>query len=277
MQNELFQKEKKFWIIVINSLVYFMLAYLAVIILTNSFSILMANVEGVNGKLYYYGFDVLNDYQQWSSELTILVFLFGTGFSLILGLIFKWLYKRIRRQSNHFKMFYLWGYFLSFTYFYGNIIVGSFFYFGVGVVFDQFSVPIVFKVLIAILTLIALIYLGNSSTRGFLISLNGYQKSIDRSEMGWFVKAQLLYPVLIGNVLILFLKLPNYKHAFMFDTLIWAMMIIPTIAIIIIFPRQPSIRFKHDVDHYKIFLTPLIILIIIALVYRFGLTNGIEF
>lgn len=276
LQNTI-SKEKQFWIIVINSLSYFMLAYVAVLILTNSFSIIMANIEGVDGVLYYYGFDVLNFDRSWSNELTFLIFFFGIGFSFALGLLFERIYKRIRKHTSHRKMFFLWGYILSFTYFFGNVLVGAFFYFGTGVLFEAFSIPILFRIIFGVIALGALIYLGIHSTRGFLISLNSYQTFIERNEFAWFLKAQLLYPVIIGSVLILFLKIPHHNDFFMLDTLVWSTIIVPVSTIFINLKSQKSIRFKRKNLAIKVFYLPIIIFIIAMLIYRIGLINGLEF
>ena len=277
MSSTLENKNKKFWIIVVNSLVYFLLAYLVVIILTNSFSILLANFEGVRGKLYYYGFDVLSETSHWSGELTFLVFFFGIGFSFFLGLIFERLYKRTRRHSYHFKMFYLWGYFLSFTWFFGNLLVGTFFFYGTGVIFEQFSLPWLFRIAAGLLAFIALIYLGVYAARGFQISLNTYLGYIERPELKWLLTAQFLYPVIIGNVFIFFLKIPEYNHVNMMDTIVWLTMVIPAISLFINLSGLPSIRFKQKNQSIRVFQVPLIICISALLVYRIGLMKGIEF
>lgn len=277
MPDTFISKEKQFWIIVLNSLSYFMLAYITVIILTNSFSILLANIEGVNGKLYYYGFDILSKQKRWSGDLIFLVFFFGTGFSFLLGLVFERAYKRKRRHSTPFKMFYLWGYLLSFTYFFGNIITGTFFYFGTGVLFVEFSLPGMFRILAGVGAFTALVYLGVYTTRGLLISLNSYQYFVERKDMNRLMRAQLLYPAIIGNILIVLLKIPMHHYVHMLDTLIWSTLMIPVAAVFISLPSQQSIRFKRKVDDIRIFPRPIIAFIILALIYRFGLMNGIEF
>lgn len=270
-------REKQFWIIVSNSLSYFMLAYFTIIILTNSFSILLANIEGIKGILYYYGFDVLNQDRTWPKELTLLIFFFGIGFSFLLGVVMKRFYKKNRRHSKPFKMFYLWGFFLGFVYFFGNVLVGSFFYFGTGVIFDAFSIPWVFRIISGFIALGVLIYLGVYATRSFVISLNSYQIFIDRQEYQWFMKAQLLYPFIIGNVLILFLKIPHHNDFFMLDTVVWACGIIPIIALFVNLSNQSSIRFKKSVPDIHVFILPLALFIVVMLLYRFGLSGGLKF
>ncbi|MCF8364528.1 MAG: hypothetical protein K9H16_02010 [Bacteroidales bacterium] len=277
MSFENISKEKNFWIIMVNSLSYFMLAYVAVVMLTNSFSILLANIEGVNGVLYYYGFDVLNPDRTWSGELTFLIFFLGIGFSFALGLLFERIYKLRRKHTSHLKLFFLWGYILSFTYFFGNVIVGAFFYFGTGVLFDTFSIPVLFRVVAGVVAAGALVYMGIYSTRGFVISLNSYQTFIERTEFNWFLKAQLLYPSIIGSVLILFLKIPHHNDFLMLDTLIWFALVIPVVTIFINLKGETSIRFKRKNLKIQIFKLPIIIFLIIILIYRLGLSNGLEF
>ncbi len=277
MSNHGLSKQKQFWIIVANSLSYFMLAYFTVIILSNLFSILMANIDGVNGILYYYGFDILSPDRIWSKELTFLIFFFGIGFSFALGLFFERIYKKKRRHSKHFKMYYLWGYFLSYTYFFGNIIAGSFFYFGTGVIFEVFHIPILFRILLGVIAMAVLVYLGKYATRGFIISLNSYQTFVERQDYVRLMKAQLLYPFIIGNVLILFLKIPHHKDFFMLDTLVWVTGIIPIISLFFNLSGQSSIRFKKKIPAIRLFQIPIIMFILVMLLYRFGLSGGLKF
>ncbi len=264
-------KEKHFWLIVINSLSYFMLAYLAVIFLTNAFSLLLARIEGVGGTLTYFGVDLSNAPAMWSSELTFLIFFFGIGFSALLGLFAERYYKKHRRYSTHYKLLFLWVFYLGFTYFLGNIVVGAFFYFGPGVIFDELNLSFFFRIPIGLLALVALVYLGVYACRSFIISLNCYQKIIERSELAWFLKAQMLYPVIIGNVFIVLLKVPHHNDLYFLDTLIWATSLVPAISMMLTARKQSSIRFKKEPPPIHLLRYPLLAFIILALLYRFGL------
>lgn len=263
--------------IAVNSLAYFMLAYITVIVLTNSFSILIAHVEGVSGKLYYYGFDLIGAGNSWSSELTFLIFFFGIGFSFLLGVIFGSIFKKVRKHTRHSKIFFLWGFMISFTNFLGNVLVGAFFYFGTGVIFDKFSFPWIFRIISGVIAFAGLIYLGIYATRDFIISLNSYQRLIERQDLRWFIRAQLIIPAIAGNLLILLLKYPMHNYVKMLDTLVWTTMIIPLVALYINLSAQQGIRFKRKQPEIRIFPVPVIILIIVALLYRFGLADGLQF
>jgi hypothetical protein len=277
MASTRFTKEKHFWIIVINSLSYFMLAYITVITLTNFVSILLAKTENVKGILYYYGFNLFDIQQGWSKELTFLVFFFGIGFSAVIALLFEWVYKRLRKYSIHNKLFFLWGFFLGMVYFLGNVLVGAFFYFGTGVVFTDFNIPVLFRILTGIGALILLIYLGVFVTRSFLISLNCYVSDVNKQEYQWYMKAQLLYPFILGTVLILILKIPHHNEFFLLDTLIWLTGIVPVIAVFLKLSGQQSFHFRNKNVKIEVFYGPLTAFIILVLIYRIGLTNGIVF
>lgn len=277
LQKNEISKEVQFWTIAINSLAYFMLAFFTVIILTNSFSILLANLEGVEGVLYYYGFNILTFDRSWSKELTFLVFFFGISFSLVLGIIFERAYKKARKHSKHYKMYFLWGYFLSFSYFFGNVLVGSFFYFGMGVIFDIFSIPWVFRIVTGITALAALAFLGIYATRGFIISLNSYQTFVERPEFRWFIKAQLIYPAIIGIVITVFLKVPHHNDFFMLDNLVWFSLVVPILSLYLNLSSQPSIRFTRKLPPIHIFKIPILIFVTVMLIYRIGLIGGLKF
>jgi hypothetical protein len=277
MASTRFTKEKHFWIIVINSLSYFMLAYITVITLTNFVSILLAKTENVKGILYYYGFNLFDIQQGWSKELTFLVFFFGIGFSAILGFLFQRVYKKLRRHSKHYKMFFLWGFFLGMVYFLGNVLVGAFFYVGTGVVFEEFDIPVLFRILFGVVALVALIYTGIFATRSFLISLNCYLVDVSKIDYRFYMKAQLLYPFFIGNILIVFLKIPHHFEFYMLDTLIWLTGIVPVIAVFLNLSGQQSFHFRNKNVKIEVFYGPLTAFIILVLIYRIGLTNGIVF
>jgi hypothetical protein len=268
---------KTLFVLFINSLAYYMLAYFTIVILTNLFSILLAKTEGVSGVLRYYGFEVFNAQTTWSKELIFLVFFIGIGFSFALAVLFERIYKRIRRHTYHLKLYFQWGYFLGFIYFFGNLLIGAFFYFGTGVVFESFSIPMLFRILLGVASLIPLAYTGIYATRGFIISLNAYFTFVDRQEFGKYLRAIVLYPFIAGNILAFAIKIPHHLDLNFLDTLIWLTGIIPVAALLLSFKTHSSIRFKRRNKNVRFFMIPLILFVVILLIYRIGLIQGIVF
>ena len=192
-------------ILIINSLCYFLLAYYTVIILTNTFSILLARLNGFEGTLYYFGFQLSSDESTWTKDLFFLIFFIGIGFSFLLGLLFERLYRKSRKHVWPGKMFFLWGYIFSLSYFFGNIIVGSFFYFGPGVVFDNFSIPRIVRIIIGITAFFTLVIIGHFSARNILVSLNAYYRIVRQQDFRQLIKSHILFPLIIGNIIIFLL------------------------------------------------------------------------
>jgi hypothetical protein len=271
------QTKNSLFIIFINSLAYYLLAYFTIVLLTNLFSILLAKTEGMSSILHYYGFEILNSKSTWSKELIFLVFFIGTGFSFALAILFERIYKKIRRHKYHTKMFFLWGYFLGFTYFFGNVLVGAFFYFGSGVVFEAFSIPVFIRILFGIIILLPLTYVGIYATRGFIISLNSYYPFVDRLNYRKYLSAIVLYPFVAGNIIALAIKIPHHFELNFLDTLIWLTGIIPVSAMFLSYKTHSSIRFKRKTIHEKFFLTPIIVCALAIIIYRIVLSRGITF
>ncbi len=263
-------------VIAINSLVYFLLAYFFVIFFTNGFLLLIAVLNGTGGTLSYYGFD-LESQAAWTGDLKLLIYFFGTGISLLLGIVFERIYKSRRRRPYPQKIFFLWVYLIAFSYFFGNTLAGAFFYYGPGVVFEMFGIPFLLRILIGIAALILLIYTGIYATRGVLISLNSYYSFIDHQQFRSLIAAQLLYPYLFGMAIIFVLKIPHHADLKFLDTFVLACMIIPLLAAYFHAPRQHSIRFGGKNKNVRLLAAPLVLVFIVIAAYRLGLQNGLTF
>ena len=263
-------------IIFINSLCYCLLAYYTVILLTNTFSILLAGINGFDGTLYYYGFQLASDESTWSKDLSFLIFFIGIGFSFLLGLLFEWLYRKSRKHVWPGKMFFLWGYIFSFSYFFGNIIVGSFFYFGTGVVFDNFSIPRIIRIVIGIAAFFTLVIIGHFSARNILISFNAYYQMVRQQNFKQLFKNHILFPLLVGNIIIFLLKIPQQGTFNYLDSLVVLCVFIPVSSSWFSLPQHQSIRFKRKNDLCILNTRLIIITVLLITLVRAGLSFGIS-
>lgn len=259
-------------IIVLNSLVYFLLAYFTVILLSNGFILFLLQLNGTEASLHHYGISLKNAGDFWPDDLKILIFVIGIGFSFLLGIVFERIYKSIRKRPHHIKLFFLWAYLISFTVFFGNIIVGSFFYYGPGVVFEQFGFPNIIKVFIALVAAAAFSLVGIYSNRHILISMSIYRKIIHQRDFYQVITEQIILPFLLGNLLVFLLKYPHQSDFHYLDTVVLFTMFIPMIAVIFSIRQQASIRFKRKSDKISLYILPIILLALVMLVYRFALS-----
>ncbi len=267
--------KEKYWIVTFNSVVYFLLAYYSVILLTNIFSLILARIYGFTGVLYYFGFLLNITEEQWTDDLVFIIFFFGISFSLLIGIFSERIYRRVIKSTSHDKMFFLWAYFISFTYFFGNIIVGVVYYFGIGVVFNYFSVPLMIKILFAAIAFSALIIIGRHSVRNVILSLNPYFNEIQEPDLVKYLNIQILYPALIGNAIIFLLKMPHHNLFSFYD--IYTFLCIFIIILTIYAARNYGlpIKFKRTNNSFILQKTPLILVILIIVLIRIVFVLGI--
>ena len=268
------ENKNAYWVIMINSLVYFLLAYFFIITLTNLSSIFFAKLSGFDATLYYWGASVETGTENWDKSTIFGVFLLGPGIALIAGIIFERLYKRTRKYITHIKLFFLWGFTISFSYFFGNIIVGAFFNFGIGVAFRALSIPLFIRILLALVSVAALFFIGKYSAQHILVSFNSYYIKINPDQFKSLLNAQLLDPFFFGNVIIFLLKIPHQDEFYYLDTLILLMMSIFIIPVYITNKQTFSVNFKRKNKRFEFQTKPLILLLILILVFRIGLSYG---
>jgi hypothetical protein len=264
-------------IIMINSTAYFMLAYVFTITLINFISMVMAKwVYKLDGTLYHYGFDLDRSDFTWSLDSVVLIFFIGVTVALLFGVVFQIMYQKVRKGSGHFKLFLLWAYLIAYTIFFGDIVFGAFINYMPGAFFNYMNVPMVFRVIIGIGGLIMLFVIGQISAKNILISLNIYLRKASISQIEPYFYAQLIFPFVIGNILIFILKIPNQAKFEYIDTLVLLSMVIIVISVFFRIEKLQSINFTRHRDSFKLKPIPVIVAIIAILLFRFGLGMGLS-
>ncbi len=267
--------------IVINSLVYFLIAYYFVIFSFNLFSMILAKSIGFEVELFYYGFTHAG--QEWTRVDTILVFFLGNAFTLVLAMIFERLYRKQRRYAKGIKMLFLWIYLIAIIWFLGNIIVGAFFNFGIGAAIRAYRIPFFLRLLFAMASVFALFYLGRNAQKHVTVSANLYfPKLLGRDTGSYFIHIIAL-PILLGLLVIVLLKLPNIARYQYMDLYILFTVVFFLAGLFFRYQSYGSLTFKtHGPDKYKIKKSncnisyiPLVILILILAAVRIGLMNGV--
>lgn len=267
------QKDQLF--IMINSLIYFMLAYFSVVTFTNLFSMLLGVANGCDGTLYYYGFILNPVHGSWSKDLVFQVFMLGTSVSLATGILFERLYKQKRKHSSPQKMYFLWFFILSFTWFFGNVIVGGLANFGIGAAFRSFSIPLIIRIVFSVGAVVTLLLIGYYSRFHVLISANIYFTHIRISGFRRFLMFQILVPAIIGNILIFLSKIPHHAEFFYLDSLV-VLSVFLFIAGLYLNPSSlQSINFKPHNKTTEILVVPLAIMFLVIIILRIGLSSGL--
>ncbi|MCF8303873.1 MAG: hypothetical protein K9I94_11405 [Bacteroidales bacterium] len=267
---------KAFIILAINSLIYFMLAYYVVILLTNGFSIFLAKTIGLDSVLYHYGFFMDSSSHRWSNEDIILVYLLGNGLTLVLGLIFGRLNMKMVSSNGLSKLFFLWGFMLSFIWFFGNIIVGAFVNFGIGAAMRAMSLPLLAMIIMAILAIAMLIVTGKFTARFTMLTLASFFPRILGYERIKGFYALILIPMIAGNLLVFLLKIPHQTAFHYQETLILISGFIILAGAVYEYREMPNFSFKNNPQPVRLQYIAAALTILTISAVRIGLANGVS-
>lgn len=265
-----------FWIIVFNSLVYYLLAILTVILSSNLFALLLGAINEFQGKLFYYGFIIYPIDGHWSQDDVALIFMFGIMYTLFFAILFERLYKWRRKYSENIKLYFLWCYILAITWFFGNVIIGAFSNYSIGAVMEVLGIPMVIRIIIAILFGVLLFFLGRLSIKNVLISGNIYFKHLHSDKNFFLIKAQLLFPAILGILAYFLYRIPHQGDYQFRDTLAHMTVLIFILGAFWGTLQPRSIGFKRKRDWIDFDFYALGILTVIAIFIRVFLRDGIS-
>lgn len=264
-------------VIIVNSLVYFLLAYFFVITLSNVFSILLGKISGFDGTLYYYGFVLHEQSSRWSGGNIFLIYGLGIGITLFTGILSERWYRAICHDHIKAKLFILWVSIISFTWFFGNVIVGSFINFGIGAAMRAVSIPFIVKIIIAIIAVGALTGIGYYLQTHILISSNMYYREFSKSKFKNFLLVQIIIPAIVGITIVMFYKYPHSAEYQYMDLLCLLPVLFLALGSFIERPILPSLGKTRKHNSFQFNKNAFFFLVIIMILYRFGLSHGLKF
>jgi len=265
--------------IIVNSLIYFLLAYHIVAFSANLFIIFIAKLIGFNAVLSYKGFILTEG--NWTNDNIILVYFFGNLFSLIVSLFFLSRYYNINQTRARIKILYLWIYIISLSWFFGEIIVGAVVKTGVGAALIAFEVPLFLRLLLALIGISVLFFIGHKTRRDVLLSANLYYPLLSSRRVRNFFVNQILIPSIIGFAIIILLKLPNLNQYHYVDLFMLLSIGITIMGFFYRLYMLNGITFQNTGKNIarnecSISFLPIVILVILVLIIRIGLNNGIS-
>ncbi|MCF6170699.1 MAG: hypothetical protein L3J66_06980 [Bacteroidales bacterium] len=269
--------------IVVNSVAYLLIAYYLVVFSFNIFSMILAKSLGFDVELFYYGFTHTG--KEWTRNETIMVFFVGNAFTLVVAMIFERLYSKQRKYSKGIKILYLWVYLIAIIWFLGNIIIGSFFNFGIGAAIRAYRIPFFLRLIFAMSSVAFLVVLGIKAQKHVRVSANLYFPKLLSSDTGSFFLHQILFPLIIGLLVIILLKLPELARYNFMDLYVLFTVVFFLAGLFFRFGSHESITFKsHDstkdqvrVRNCRISYFPILIAVLVLALIRIGLMDGLAF
>ena len=262
-------------IIIGNSTVYFLLACFFVIISCNLFQMLLGIFVGFDAHLYYFGYVLSSG--NWSDSNIFMIFFFGNSFSLLTAIISEKIFRRKRKHPSRANMFFLWVYIISLVWFLGNIIIGVFFNFGIGVALRSIEMPFIARLLIGAVAVTIMFFIGNLTRKSVIISSNAYYTMLLKEDYSKFIKNQILWPSILGITLYTLFKFPNMSK---FNFLDMAVLSCIAFFILGLFYNRKTVKtftFKRLEDDFTFSLTSFVLLFVVAIFIRLFLARGLSF
>lgn len=262
-------------IIIGNSTVYFLLACFFVIISCNLFQMLLGVFVGFDARLYYFGYILSNS--NWSDSNIFMIFFFGNSFSILTAIVSEKIFRRKRKHPSRANMFFLWVYIISLVWFLGNIIIGVFFNFGIGVAFRSIEMPFIARLIIGAVAVTIMFFIGNLTRKSVIISSNAYYAKLPKEDASNFIRNQILWPSIIGIILYTLFKFPNMSKFNFLDMAVLCCIAFIILGLFYNSKKTKTLTFKRLENKFTFSKTSLAILLIVAIFIRLFLAQGLSF
>lgn len=267
----------------LNSAGLYILSYLVIYLAYQLSGILAASVYGIDSVLFYYElyFPIGNASPLWTRMNIIAITMVGPFISVLISiLLFKVVL--IREKLNpQLRLFLLWVAFHGATHFLGAFVAGIVTSQGFGYVANWMYMNVAFRIMVSLIFLFLLTLSGYFSTT---LALETIPPGIrqQRWRLSMSLGSRLIFPWIIGGLLIVAVKYPNalpqHENIMIYDAVIIAsmgFMIIPAFFNYKAKPRSVAER------PHRLSRPPGVLMISIALVtlilFRLTLERGIYF
>lgn len=264
---------KQFILILTNSTTLFLLAYFTIYLISQATTILAAYFFEFPVIWYYWEVYFNIGVETWTPDSIKVIYASGPVIALMAGFVFLIIYSKVRELSGYFKLFFLWGFLHSIAMFFGAMLIGSLFGEGLGHVLSWMYVMDTGKLLYSIFAIFALLIAGFATTKSFLISANSYYNELTRANRTLFVSSQVVFPILIGNALLILIRMPRFMF---YEALIMSTLIIVVLPVIGTYSSYNDLFFDKEERKTGIFWKALLALILMILIYRVVLSEGIR-
>lgn len=208
-RNYSFLGKTRFFIIFLNSLGIYMLAYIFIFLSKSVATALVANTYQIQTIVMYYDVNFLIRSGDWTPDMIQVVFSAGPFVAFFLCLISLVIYANTTHQSWPVRMFVFWVMCHSFVQFFGELLLGSLLSKGFGWTIAYMFYLDTPKMVIALIGFIALVAAGLGLTRFSLYSGNIYFNKLNKKNRMPFILSQVFLPFIIGTIFIIALKQPR--------------------------------------------------------------------
>ena len=167
--------------------------------------------------VYYYGVRFILNTKNWNAFKAVTVYSAGPLAVFFIAMICHYLYRQMKEIRTILNLFFLWVFMIGASVFLGQFIIAalgiyhydSLYYQGLAVVFAWLKLPVFLVYILNVMVLIAIIYLGVSSSRMFLSFSFSYSKvnSLSRRRKYFFETG--LAPFILGALVTIVAVFPK--------------------------------------------------------------------
>ena len=267
------EKRKTSFLIFANSFSLFLLSYIVLYLVSQFATIIAALFFDFPTILYYWEIYFNISTAEWTPEAIKTVFTTGPLVSFIIGIISVIIYSNLKEYTSRFKLFFLWLFIHSITFFFGAILVGTLFEKGIGHTIGWLYIMDTGKVFYSIISIFIIMITGFIITRPVLFSANSYFTNLTRRNRKLFIHSQITIPYLAGIAVLILLREPRFMFYETFITFTAALILLPVLGT---YNTYQDYYFEFEEKKPAFPWITVIITLLILLAYRFGLAEGIN-
>lgn len=267
---------KQFWVILFNSTIVYIFSYLFVFFVYQVVTALMATEYNIRTLLQFYKLTFLtpDNSFRWYADSALTVFGAAPLVCAILAFVSIMLYQKAMQTTGLFKLFFLWTAIHSFNRIFGSYAIGTiFFQYDSNLIADWMFVGMEVKLIFVAISIIILYIIGNYTTNAVLFSANNFSL-INKANRTNFINTQLLFPWLIGSLIIFLFFIPYIPLRENFLNISLGIMVLP---IILRYKKIMTPQLEDDIPDYKISWKFVIYLLIFLIGFRLAFGKGIRF
>ena len=267
------QNGKMFSLITINSVLFFLLAYITIFLITRLMTAISAAAFNISSVIYYFKMDFLTHGHGWNRDSVTVVFSTGPVVSLILGLSFMVLYGEKVEMAGITGVFMMWLIILCLVNFSGEMIMGAVLNRGPGFTMMYWYIMDTGRVVLTLVFTLILILEGRELARFLLCSGNVYFNDLRGNVKLRFALCQFILPFMISVILLQICELPHFS---LYQSAVRCTPVLMLLPLICYCPSLPDLYFDEDRRDPSLSGLLLIITLLALLVYRVIFGIGIR-
>ncbi len=261
-------------VIFINSLFYFLCAYLILFLISRISVAISASAFSIPVRLYYHEIDYLIRSSEWSSDSVTVIFGTGPLLCLLLGLVLLLIFINVATEEGRLRILLVWLIILALVNFFGEIIIGSVMNQGFGYVIMYMFIMDTGRVVVTLLGGILLFLCGLALSRTLLFTANIYLPHLKGIEKARFVIYQYFFPYLAGILILQVIELPVISW---FPTLVRLCGILFLIPVLSRSLSLQDVYFEEETPEFSISWKTGALALALLLIYRIGFGIGLKF